>query len=164
MVEAAIDRAAAAGVRVLLNLAPVAPLDPARLSRVDVLIANRGEADSLVPEADDALQQARLLAARHGLLAVVTLGADGAVAADDAGHAWRVVAPPVTAIDTVGAGDAFVGALAAALDCGRPMARALPRPVSRARTRAPSEGRKPAQRRIGLRPPSPTLMAMTWSR
>ncbi|MEC8280943.1 MAG: PfkB family carbohydrate kinase [Pseudomonadota bacterium] len=125
VVEAAIDRAAAAGVRVVLNLAPAAPLDPARLSRVDVLIANRGEADSLVPEADDALQQARLLAARHGLLAVVTLGADGAVAADDAGHAWRVVALPVTVIDTVGAGDAFVGALAAALDCGRPMARAL---------------------------------------
>ena len=62
VVEAAIDRAAAAGVRVVLNLAP-ALLDPARLSRVDVLIANRGEADSLVPEADDALQQARLLAA-----------------------------------------------------------------------------------------------------
>ena len=58
VVEAAIDRAAAAGVRVVLNLAPAAPLDPARLSRVDVLIANRGEADSLVPEADDALQQA----------------------------------------------------------------------------------------------------------
>ena len=39
--------------------------------------------------------------------------------------ATRGVTWPVTAIDTVGAGDAFVGALAAALDCGRPIARAL---------------------------------------
>ncbi|MGB1006620.1 MAG: PfkB family carbohydrate kinase, partial [Thalassobaculaceae bacterium] len=124
-IEAAIDRAAAAGARVVLNLAPAAPLDPARLNRVNVLVANRGEADSLAPGAGNALEQARLLATRHGLLAVVTLGADGAVAADDAGRAWRVAAPPVTAVDTVGAGDAFTGALAAAFDAGRPIDRAL---------------------------------------
>ena len=161
--EAAIERAAAAGVRVVLNLAPAAPLDPARLSAVDVLIANRGEADSLAPAAGGALEQAHFLAARHGLLAVVTLGADGAVAADQAGRAWRVAAPPVTAIDTVGAGDAFTGALAAGLDAGRPVERVLAEASVAGAWACTHADRRARRARTRSPPPSPILMPAAWS-
>jgi ribokinase len=55
---------------------------------------------------------------------VVTLGAAGAVAVDKNG-AVRVPGFPVAAIDTVGAGDAFSGTLAASLAAGAPIADAL---------------------------------------
>jgi ribokinase len=43
------------------------------------------------------------------------------------GTAWSVGALPVPAVDTVGAGDAFVGVLAASLDAGAPLPEALRR-------------------------------------
>jgi ribokinase len=46
---------------------------------------------------------------------VVTLGAAGAIAQGPAGG-WRIGSLPVEPVDTTGAGDAFVGVLAAALD------------------------------------------------
>jgi sugar/nucleoside kinase (ribokinase family) len=55
---------------------------------------------------------------------VVTLGAAGAIAVG-AGGVVRVPAFPVEAIDTVGAGDAFSGALAASLAAGAPIEDAL---------------------------------------
>jgi sulfofructose kinase len=58
----------------------------------------------------------------------VTLGADGAVAADADG-AWRVAAPTVEVVSTLGAGDVFHGALLASLLDGRSLAGALRRAV-----------------------------------
>jgi ribokinase len=55
---------------------------------------------------------------------VITLGAAGAVAVGAAGT-LRVPAFPVAVIDTVGAGDAFSGALAASLAVGAPIEDAL---------------------------------------
>jgi ribokinase len=46
---------------------------------------------------------------------VITLGAAGAVIATNQGERWYVSAPPTKVVDTTGAGDAFVGVLAAAL-------------------------------------------------
>jgi ribokinase len=57
---------------------------------------------------------------------VVTLGAQGAMVAAE-GAISRVPALVVDVVDTVGAGDAFTGALAAALDRGDPLRRALAR-------------------------------------
>ncbi|HLL51837.1 MAG TPA: PfkB family carbohydrate kinase, partial [Thermomicrobiales bacterium] len=48
---------------------------------------------------------------------IVTLGADGAVLADSSGH-QAFPGYAVTVIDTIGAGDAFAGAVAAALARG----------------------------------------------
>jgi ribokinase len=117
---AAIRRVRAAGGRALLNLAPAQPLDPALLPRIDLLVVNQGEAAAL---AAPPAALARTL--RQGL--VVTSGAEGAVAYLADGGTFVVPALPIRAIDTTGAGDTFVGVLAAALDLGLPLAVGLRR-------------------------------------
>lgn len=109
-VLAAAQDAAARGVRVLLNPSPSAKVDPALLRVTDVLVINEHELADLVGSAD--LTRAPTLLIDHGIRqAVVTLGAAGAlVIADGVGE--RVSAPVLSAVDTTGAGDAFMGALA----------------------------------------------------
>jgi ribokinase len=118
--HALIRRARARGGSCLLNLAPALPLDPAVLPELDILVANESEAASLGPEPD---ATARRL--RRGL--VVTRGAAGATAYLSDGSSLAVPALPVAAVDTTGAGDTFVGVLAAGLDRGLPLALALRR-------------------------------------
>jgi ribokinase len=101
----------------ILNLAPALPIDPAILSDLDLVVANEGEAAQLVPDA------ARQL--RRGL--VITRGPAGAEACLPDGSRLAVPALPINAVDTTGAGDTFVGVLAAALDAGLSLDRALPR-------------------------------------
>jgi ribokinase len=117
---AAIRRARTRGTRVVLNLAPARPLDPALLPEIDLLVANAGEAASLATE--PAALARRL---RQGL--VVTTGAEGAVAWLADGNRLAVPALPIEPIDTTGAGDTFVGVLAAELDQGLPLGTALRR-------------------------------------
>ena len=120
-------RVRARGGRVMLNPAPSAPLDPGWLDVIDVLVANEHEAATLarafgLPEAAGGFAAA--LSSRHDIVAIVTLGAKGALAAArNVRHS--VPALPVRCIDTVGAGDAFVGAVAAALDRGTAWPQAL---------------------------------------
>ena len=95
--------AAGAGVPVLLNPSPVAPLTPELLDLVTVLVLNEGEAG----------RWGRLLLARVPHV-VTTLGASGARYAGPDGDRCQVPAPPVVAVDTTGAGDAFTGTLAVA--------------------------------------------------
>ena len=122
-IDAAARWAAAAGVRFVLNLAPVIAVDPQTLSLADPLIVNEGEAAELLGHSSDDL--AGELAARLGTAVVVTLGAAGAaVAAGQSG--WTEPSPkPDRVVDTTGAGDAFVGALAAALAAGHELAFAV---------------------------------------
>jgi ribokinase len=115
---ALIRRVRAAGGRSLLNLAPALPIDPALLGEIDVLVTNEVEAAGLGP--DSAGPAAEL---RQGL--VVTRGAAGASAFLANGTRLEVPALPIEAVDTTGAGDTFVGALAAALDGGLALDRAL---------------------------------------
>lgn len=56
---------------------------------------------------------------------VVTLGAAGSLYVTRGAEPLTVPAPKVTAVDSTGAGDTFVGALAVALGEGRPMPDAL---------------------------------------
>lgn len=109
----------AATGRWLLNLAPVIDLDPDVIRRADPLVVNEHEAQAALSQLDGpAVDEPEVLVAelrRAGLASVVlTLGAAGAIVADRAGTE-HVPSPTVHAVDTVGAGDAFTGALAARL-------------------------------------------------
>jgi ribokinase len=110
-----------------LNAAP-ARADLAKLlPLVSVLVVNEPEAAELLGQAlttgaeGDA---AMALLARGPRQAVITLGARGAVhaAADGLAH---VSAPSVEVVDTTGAGDAFVGAMAVRLAGGAPLGDAV---------------------------------------
>jgi ribokinase len=105
----------------ILNPAPYAPIDPAILAATDVLILNEIEATQAAGAAHDAGGEATFIGAARALLArgpgtvVVTLGAAGALVVEANGRAVRLPAEVVTAVDTTGAGDCFVGAFAVAL-------------------------------------------------
>jgi len=104
----------------LLNLAPAVPIDIALLEEIDLVVANEGEAATT---GSDPEQLARRL--RQGL--VVTRGAAGALALLRDGIRIEVPALAIKPVDTTGAGDTFVGVLAAALDLGSPVEAALHR-------------------------------------
>ena len=78
------------------------------------------------PDGAAAAAFARDLARQHDLTCVVTLGAAGALAVGST-NAQRIAALPIAPVDTTGAGDAFVGVLAAALDLGDDLGLALRR-------------------------------------
>lgn len=109
-------RARAAGARVILNAAPAAPVPAGGLSAVDILVLNEIEAAMLGGGAE-AAAAARRLAQDTTSTVILTRGADGADAFAGP-RSWRIGALPVRAVDTVGAGDCFVGVLGARLDAG----------------------------------------------
>lgn len=108
--------------RVIVNLAPVIAVDPEVLLRADPLVVNEHEGALVLAQAGggrapDHEGVVTGLLARGFASVVMTLGAAGALVS--AGGAVRAVrAPHVRVVDTTGAGDAFVGALAARLAVG----------------------------------------------
>jgi ribokinase len=127
-----------AGRQTVLNPSPWQPIPQAVLSQTAILIVNQHEAAQLLAWSAELLAvspEDTLIALRQAMhafyqqwpgdLLVVTLGALGSVAMTQAGE-W-VVAPawPVTAVDTLGAGDAFSAGLCVALMHGEPLAQAL---------------------------------------
>jgi ribokinase len=111
------------GVLTILNPAPAQPLSSDILKLVDVLTPNEGEAQSLTGKAEAAVA-ARTLLTRGSAAVVVTLGAQGALLANETGT--RLFPPfAVTAVDTTAAGDAFCGALACAVAEGRSLEDAI---------------------------------------
>ena len=124
---AILARGKAAGAMTILNLAPAGPLAAEVLDTLDVLVVNEIEAQMAAGSAGgEPLELARRLAKSHHLTCVVTLGAAGAIAVGPDGG-WRVGSLPIEPVDTTGAGDAFVGVLAAALDAQRSLPEALRR-------------------------------------
>ena len=118
--EKALVWAKGRGLTRIFNLAPARPVSARLLSLVDILIVNEEELRQVAQRsgvhggASDVVEK---LATDLGLGVVVTLGPQGAMAHVD-GQAARCPGFPVDAVDTTGAGDAFVGAFAAALDAG----------------------------------------------
>lgn len=115
-VDDALHVARAAGVRTILNAAPAVPLDDSLLESVDVLVVNEHEA-ALLGGYDDPIRAAAALGRTVGLT-VVTLGAEGAAVVGRDGGVERHPGLRANAVDTTGAGDTFVGVLAAALAAG----------------------------------------------
>jgi ribokinase len=117
--------ARARGATTVLNPAPAAPLGDDLLAATVWLVPNEGELAALGggDAADDAALAA--FAADTGLRLLVTLGAAGAALVRIDGSVLRAPAPVVTAVDTTGAGDAFVGTFAARLAAGDAEERAL---------------------------------------
>ncbi len=113
------------GVRTILTPAPAQPLPPELLAATDLLVPNEHEATALTGHTDP--HQAALALLDQVPEVVVTLGAAGSLYATRGAEpdTLTVPAPPVTAVDSTGAGDTFVGALAVALTEGRPMPDAL---------------------------------------
>lgn len=134
-IESALRHAKVAGAVTVLNPAPAnAPTSPALLALVDVLTPNETEfaallakhtaqappADAVAGLDDRTLHRLCRALLPHGTV-VVTLGAAGCFASiPDAvgagGQRWhRIAGERATVVDTTGAGDAFNGALAAAM-------------------------------------------------
>ena len=117
------------GRRVILNPAPATlDLDLAQLQDVAFLMPNRGELSLLTGMPTDSLAEIEAASQKlrdGGIRAVITtLGHDGAllVAPDEVAHVPSV---PVAAVDTTGAGDAFIGSFAHCLADGAPVKQAL---------------------------------------
>lgn len=110
---AAVEHAMRTAAFGILNCAPARQLPPSLLAECDVVVVNQIEADFYGAD----LARSRLV--------VKTLGANGAVALDRGEEVARVSSLRVDAVDTVGAGDTFVGALAVELANGASLVEAM---------------------------------------
>jgi ribokinase len=127
-IRAALARAH--GTLCVLNLAPVPEQAAAIVADgVEWLVVNESEAGAVlgrpVDGLKDAAQAAAELAAAGARRAVVTAGAHGAALAGPDGGPLTIEAFDVKTVDTVGAGDTFVAALAVTLAVGIPAAEAV---------------------------------------
>ena len=107
--------ARAHNIRCIVNPAPAVPASLADLTGADYFIPNETEAELITGLPVQTLEEAAVCAAalvKKGFRRVVlTLGARGALLADSTGSV-HVPPFPVNAVDTTGAGDAFIGSLA----------------------------------------------------
>jgi len=121
-------RAKAFGVKTVLNAAPARAFETALPGYVDILVVNAIEAEMLgsapVNSLADAEEAAEHLTSRFGAV-VVTAGGDGVAFQDEAGAKISLPGVPVKVQSTHGAGDMFVGTLAARLAMGNEVRTAL---------------------------------------
>jgi len=119
-----------AGSTTILNPAPATGLERPTLELADILTPNEGELAVLAgPGGSPSVAARRLLGAEPGRrAALVSLGRRGAMLVEGR-RARAIHAPRVDAVDTVGAGDALNGALAAGLAAGLDLSEAARRAV-----------------------------------
>ncbi len=106
------------GATTILNPAPYQPLSAELLSLTDWLVPNEVEFSqihlkNLLPTSNEVIASLR-----PGQNIVVTLGSEGAAVVNATGAVTRVSAPKVTAVDSTGAGDCFIGTFASSLLMG----------------------------------------------
>ncbi|MGJ4953574.1 ribokinase [Bradyrhizobium sp. HKCCYLS20291] len=125
------QRAKAAGATTILNPAPASAFASGLYPLIDILVLNETELGFLAgvelgdaPTPQQVVDAVRTLEPRPDQTVCVTLGKRGAVAVT-AGEASLVAGRAVKAVDTTGAGDCFVGALAARLSQGAAIADAI---------------------------------------
>jgi len=122
VVDAVLSEARGSGARVWLNPAPAQALPPEWLSRLNLIVPNRGELECLTGSdlrSITAVTRAAETLHRQGTSSiVVTLGEEGSLIVDGSGTR-RHAAVEVRAVDTTGAGDCFIGALAFAVASGK---------------------------------------------
>jgi ribokinase len=130
-IKAFFARARAAKATTILNPAPMMAFDHELLNGVDILILNETELGVLtnteLHDSDDLdrfIDAARSLGISTDRVICVTLGKRGVIALVN-GVPLMISGRPVTAVDTTGAGDCFVGAVAAVLADGNPIQSAL---------------------------------------
>jgi ribokinase len=114
---AAFKAAKARGCTTILNPAPFQEISAALLELCDWIIPNETEFRELhgeLPTSDEILKSFR-----PGKNSIVTLGSKGAVYISADGKIHHATAPKVTAVDTTGAGDSFVGSFAFGLASGK---------------------------------------------
>jgi len=129
-ISAFFQRARAAGAITVLNPAPARAAGPELLDLVDILVLNETELGFLtrreLHDSDEPqyfIEAARSLS-RKDKSVCITLGRRGVIALAG-GEAMLIPGRTVKAVDTTGAGDCFVGALAAQLAEGKAMRDAL---------------------------------------
>jgi ribokinase len=130
-ISAFFKRARAVGATTILNPAPALPFNRELLDLVDILILNESElgllAGTELRDNDDHarfVEAARLLQAGADKIICVTLGKRGCIALLS-GEPLIISGRIVKALDTTGAGDCFVGAVAAQLANGHAIRDAL---------------------------------------
>jgi ribokinase len=130
-IKAFFARARAAKATTILNPAPAALFERELLDLVDILILNETELGVLAgTELRDTDQQSRFIDAARSLqgadnkVICVTLGKQGVLALVN-GERFSIAGRAVKAVDTTGAGDCFVGAVAAQLAGGNAIQDAL---------------------------------------
>ncbi len=124
-----ISHANRVAAKVVWNLAPMQAVDIELLRQVAILVVNEVELQQLgkhlgLPTDGTVAALLAQVAEQTTNSVVLTLGAKGCLA-DHQGDQIAVPALPIKPVDTVGAGDAFCGAFAAALDAGEPFPTAL---------------------------------------
>ena len=108
--------------RVVLNPAPVVEIDPDLYPYLDVLVVNESEAAALcgaeVTHDVGDIEDMAVELAKRGPSVVVSVGAGGAVVVPSHRPVEFVMAQSTQVVDPAGAGDAFVGVLAAGIARG----------------------------------------------
>ncbi len=118
------------GIRCILNPAPAQPVDLVALKDLDYFVPNETEAETIMESPVKNVEEAKKCAAKlvaGGIRRVIlTLGANGSLLTGPDGH--HHIAPfEVEAIDSTGAGDAFIGSFAVFLGEGVPEKEAVRR-------------------------------------
>ena len=146
--QRALSVARNAGVTTIFNPAPArGPLSDEFLGLCDFVCPNESEIETLTGQAtgtlDDVRAAAEVLRTRGAKAVLVTMGERGAMLVDG-GPPATVAAPAVRAIDTTGAGDAFIGSFAFFLASGHEARDAMTRAVRVASISVQRRGAQPS--------------------